>query len=364
MVEEPVKWRPGSFTKNFAWGKDAEGLRELHTVIRKGFGEKIEDVPREKFRERVSDIGARALIPINFFLFNKQIDGEDYLIVDELVFQALAWEHSKAFDRVALFAFLLSRVGIWHRASPDQARPAMWANAYVKEFVARKAKWNEKFIDVNSIEEFISNDPRYLGKTTRKLSTNLNYLLKIGDIQSFGQKGVSRWWVDCLFLALDRLSEERLRRKQNSPDLKIDQMLLSSDFFELTGGQTIEKELATRHLNRLYKAICGRERFSENAVQAKKRSLSSEYISGRPNDDNPRGALHFSNPKILKSIPAICTELALQAGFDVISHDQLSELSTDYFIREKTNAAIALLAEKGIKPTLTAEEVRKLTREK
>jgi hypothetical protein len=83
------EWRPGSFTKNFSWGATGDGLRQLHEIIRLGFKDEMSDVPRALFRERVSQSGRPDYIPINFFLFNKIIGGEDHIIADELVYQAL-----------------------------------------------------------------------------------------------------------------------------------------------------------------------------------------------------------------------------------------------------------------------------------
>jgi hypothetical protein len=89
MAAKRDEWRPGSFTKNFSWGEKVDGLRQLHEIIRLGFDDRAEDVPRELFRERVSQAGRPDYIPLNFFLFNKKHAGVDYVTVDELVFQAL-----------------------------------------------------------------------------------------------------------------------------------------------------------------------------------------------------------------------------------------------------------------------------------
>ncbi|WP_323042027.1 hypothetical protein [Gemmobacter sp.] len=167
MTEEI--WAPGSFTKNFAWGKDDRGLVELHTAIRRGFGESIEDVPRERFRERVPELGDRVLVALNFFLFNRSIDGEDMILADELVFQALSWDHSKAFDMVAIFAFLFSRAGKWKGARAEQRRPALWASAYILERLSKEHAWNADNITKADIESFVRNDPRYRAQTTALL---------------------------------------------------------------------------------------------------------------------------------------------------------------------------------------------------
>jgi hypothetical protein len=81
-------------------------------------------------------------------------------------------------------------------------------------------------------------------------------------------------------------------------------------------------------------------------------------------DPAPRGAVHPTNPRILKSIPRACAMLATYAGFDVISALAMEEFDAEAFIRERTQAALASLREQGIEPTMTAEEVLRLTRER
>ena len=121
-------WRPGSFTKNFSWGPPSGGLRQLHESIRVGFDGELKDVPRKIFRNRLTTSGRIDYIPANFFLYNKVVDGVDYIIVDELVFQALEVDHSRRFDRLALTAFNLSNVGRWQGAASYQKYPALWAH--------------------------------------------------------------------------------------------------------------------------------------------------------------------------------------------------------------------------------------------
>ena len=210
MTPNRDAWRPGSFTKNFSWGKRSSGLLQLHNTIRQGFADTMEDVPRSTFRRRLGGGASRPdFIPINFFLFNKPINGVDHVIADELVFQALSTKHSSGFDKLALFAFNFSFAGKWARASPDQRRPAMWANVYVCSRVADQFDWNTSRVNADDIQQFVSEDPRYKGATSRKLATNLNYLYSIGRLSEFASNRIERWWVDALFLALDRLIENR-----------------------------------------------------------------------------------------------------------------------------------------------------------
>lgn len=156
LADTEEVWKPGSFTKNFSWGKSTSGLSELHTVIRVGFDDKLEDVPRELFRERVKATGRPDYIPMNFFLFNRMEGGASLICADELVFQALMWDHGVAFDRVALFAFLFSYAGSWKGARKEQRRPAMWANTYVRERLAQEFKWNAESVNADDIQRYVA----------------------------------------------------------------------------------------------------------------------------------------------------------------------------------------------------------------
>lgn len=354
-------WRPGSFTKNFSWGRPSAGLVELYDVIRLGFDGKMADVPREEFRERVSTTGRPDYIPINFFLFNKTIKGVDYLCADELVFQAINWDHNSRFDKLALFAFILSFVGRWTGARKGQRRPAMWANAYVRERIAQLHNWDTSIVSADDIEAFVRNDIRYQAETTRKLATNLNYLFIGGRLQDFPASKIDRWWVDCLFLALDRIIEDRLLDRERTASNELAPLLQRYAFLELTGRKTLEKELAIKHLVRLYEACGGRQRFSEEATLERTKTLVDE-VQYFANDPRPRGAVHKTNPNILKSIPAACAMLARYAGFELLSPDELEDFNLEEFIRKRTQTALAQIEASGVKPSMTAEELMKLSR--
>lgn len=82
------------------------------------------------------------------------------------------------------------------------------------------------------------------------------------------------------------------------------------------------------------------------------------------NSDRPRGAVHITNPRLLKSIPPSCTELARLAGFEVLTPDQLEEFDAAAFVRNRTDWALADLNEKGIRPMISIEELLDDTREK
>jgi hypothetical protein len=358
-VEE---WRPGSFTKNFSWGSE-RGFVQLYESIRIGFDLKLEDVTREAFRRRLKGRNRPDYIPINFFLFNRPRNGVDYIMVDELVFQAITANHTQRFDKLALFAFNYSYAGVFEGARPSQRRPALWATAYVKERLAQQFDWDAKRVNADDIEAFLLSEPRYVAQTARKVATNLAHLYRIGRIGDLRSDRIDRWWVDALFLALDRLIEDQRLNGVSLPETEYADFLRRSDFTTVSGKGSTEKELAIKHLVRLYIACGGRDRFSDEAVEARTKILVEDIESWvRPNDPDPKGAIHPTNIRILKSIPAACAMLAIYAGFEVISSMMMEQFDAEEFIRDHTREALERLKREGIEPTMTAEEVLKLTR--
>lgn len=357
-------WKPGSFTKNFSWGAPANGLLELYESIRIGFDGQMEDVPRDIFRQRVSQSGHSEYIPINFFLFNKNKDGIDYLVADELVFQALNAPHTSSFDKLALFTLNFSYVGKWTGADAAQRRPALWANSYISEKVAGEYKWSTKRVSANDIEGFVSGNPRYKAKSARKLSTNLKYIYEIGHLSDFASKHVERWWVDALFLALDRLIEDReLDGKQTAPG-QYGALLEGSSFSRIAGARSLEKDLAAKHLVALYTACGGRERFSDEHVRERTELTIPDVQWFAANDNRPQGAVHPSNPRILKMIPRACAMLARYVGFEMIDADELATFDLQAFIRTHTQQALTRLRDSNVVPTMSVEELMRLTRGK
>lgn len=362
MVDQAEEWRPGSFTKNFSWGTE-KGFAQLYESIRIGFDLKLEDVPRKLFRERLKDVKRPDYIPINFFLFNRPVAGETHLIVDELVFQAITGNHGPRFDKLALFAFNFSYAGRFKRAEAYQRYPARWATGYVREKIGSAYGWNTAAVSANDIERFLANDPRWKAEGERKVATNLAHLYRIGRIADLKSDRVDRWWVDALFLALDRLIEDRALDRVSTPAAEYLSVLKRSNFTAVTGKASIEKDLAAKHLVRLYAACGARERFSPEAVAARTqlhvRDLQ-DWVA--PNDPDPIGAIHPTNVRILKSIPPTCAMLATYAGFELLSSMAMEEFDADDFIRDSARAALDRLKAQGIQPTMSAEELLKLTR--
>jgi hypothetical protein len=362
MATNIEEWRPGSFTKNFSWGS-GQGLRELYEVIRTGFDNQLADVPRNVFRARIKDSGRPDFIPINFFLLNGPVEGRDHLLVDELVFQALKFEHSEHFDHLALFAFIYSMVGTWRGAQTYQQRPALWAHHYVADRVARTFNWDTSKVSADDIEEFVTSDERYQAQTARKLSTNLNFLFRVGHLDHLTSRQVSRWWVDAMCLALDRLTETRRMVEKSLREDRYESYISASGFHAVSGPRSAQKDLAQHHIINLFLACGGRARFSEESVIELTKTRLPEIENWIANDPNPVAAVHLTNPRIVKTIPRPCAMLAKSVGFETFEVDELAELDLEALVRRRLQNALADLREKGISPTISAEDLMRLMRD-
>lgn len=365
LAIEDQDWRPGSFTKNFAWGRGSSGMQELYETIRVGFGNQMEDVSRDEFRSRVAGLKRPDYIPLNYFLFTRQVRGEGLVVADELVFQALSSHHSERFDKLAMFTFLLSFAGKFKRARPEQRRPAMWANAYIREHIDGKYAWDTRRINSGDISDFVAGDIRYQGQTVGKLASNLAFMFGKGHIEDFPKSRVERWWVDSLFLALDRIVEDRrLDGFETTPDQYPD-LLQRHDFISLTGVRTLEKISAQKHLTLLYEACGGRDRFSPEKTARR----TDERVANVDEFLFPHsivvGAVHPKNVRILKTIPQSCAMLAkYAAGFEIIASDELENFDIERYVRNRTKSAMERLQERQITPRLSVEELMRITREK
>ena len=362
-MPEAEIWRPGSFTKNFSWGRDQKNLKRLYDAIRAGFAGSLRDVPRESFRQRVAGLGRPDYIAINFFLFNRIEDGVSYLVADELVFQAIEFDHSPRFDRLALFAFNLSLAGTWKGAEPYQRYPALWARHYVTDRVAEAFNWDTAKVSANDIEKFVFDDPRYAAQGARKLATNLKFLYDIGGLHEMGSPIVERWWVDAIFLALDRILLDRKQVGRTVDDSRYGQYLAASRVLQLT-KRSLEKELALPHLIELYRACGKQSRFSDDQISELTKITLPDIESYLANDTDPVAAIHLSNPRIIKTIPRVCAQLARYvAGFEILDITELTELDIGEFIRSNLKRALEELKRNNVSPKISAEELMKLMRE-
>jgi len=358
------EWHPGSFTKNFSWGPQDQGLKELHSIIREGFGGELADVPRRIFRERVKGLQRPDYIPLNFFLYNEVRHGVDFVLVDELVFQALNFRHSAHFDRLAVFAFNLSRVGTWKQAKPYQERPALWAYHYVADRVGPEFSWDAKRISADDIEDFVSGDSRYHGATSRKLATNLHYLYKVGKLADYRSKKPERWWLSALFLALDRTVSPSKIGSNRSAQWGLARSLVRSGFHPISGMRSMAKDIAVNYFLMLYGACGGRGRFFDEVTERRQNRLLPQL---RPNDpERPRGVIgifHPTNPAARGTVPRMCSVLArFIAGFEIFDAEDLDDFDVETYVREKTAEALLSIKDLGINPSMSSDELTKMMR--
>ncbi|MBS3929131.1 MAG: hypothetical protein KGZ65_13315 [Sphingomonadales bacterium] len=359
MLDE---WHPGSFTKNFSWGPETRGFAELHRVIRIGFEGQLRDVTRSEFRKRIISIDRPDYIPLNFFLFNQIRNGIDFVCVDELVFQAINFKHSAHFDRLALVAFHLSRVGHWKRAAPYQSRPALWAFHYLADRVGSQLAWNTRSISANDIETFVSNDSRYRAKTSRKLATNLSYLYKLGRVRDFESTKPEQWWLNGLFLALDRYLLSVGMADQVSDGNSLLGLLSKSGYPSISGARSLQKDLAATNFCALYSACGGVNRLNEDATR-ERQAVQLPQLNHFANDPNPVGAFHPEDATARKAIPRACAMLATYiAGFVTFEVDELDSFDVTSFVKSRVANAIQELKDRGISPDMSAEDILAMTR--
>lgn len=360
MIQEPNDWYPGSFTKNFSWGR-GQGLRRLQDAIQVCFGNSSDPVPRRLAIERLDRAGYVWHIPLNFFLLNSKIGSEDFILFDELVYQATAFEYSGGFDKIALAAFHNSYVGTWHGALHWQTYPSLWANGYIRERVNLGSSWDTSRVNAKDIEKFIIGSGRYRAQSARKLSTNLNFLYEISNLSELGTGQITRWWVDSLFLILDRAFAET---KSELTAETANMLAIKSGFMEISGLRTKNKELSLIPLSTLYWACGGIDRWSREAAQERQKAVLPD-IGWFANSDDPFFAIYKRDPNVIKTLPKICAMLAKHlADFEELDPDEILNWDPVDYIRRKTRQALDSLKERNIKPTMSADDLLKITRGK
>ncbi|MHA3841002.1 hypothetical protein ACX0GZ_07270 [Sphingomonas aestuarii] len=360
MLQLDAQWRPGSFTKNFSWGRSHEGLRNLHEAIRVGFDGRIEPVSRTEFRRRISSLGRPDFIPLNFFLLNDIVDGESVVLIDELAYSALTRDHDKDFDALALLAFNTSYVGSWKGAEAWQKYPATWAFFYITERVATELKWDTASVNADDIERFIKSSPRYTGETSRKLATNLSYMFKVGGLSRLSDGKVTRLWADATFLVLDRVSAER---HALNAELSVDDLidgLNRSRFDRLSGIASLDRTLAIEPLCKLYAACGGINRWSVEYVHQRQQILIP-HINQYLGSNEPWVMVDPLDATLSKAVPQACAMLARYvAGFEELGPP--SDFDVESYVRNRTQDALAHLKALNINPKMSAEDLMKITR--
>ena len=245
-----MAYHPGSFSKNFAW--HGSGLQKLHTVIRNGFNNTLFQIDRQTFREDAGIQGSIILIPINFFLHNR--DG--YLSVDELVFRAIQYEHCLEFDRLALFALNLNRVGSGRDRYSGRnivPRPAMWANEFVRKELWSRGAWQASAFKNSSLDSFLEDRIIAQPEVRTKCRSNLKHLFQLCKYIPTGMatinSGAEQWVASALFLAWDR----HILDGGTSDDKTLLELINSDELYKLLGVPKTYAFETGRLLLNLYK---------------------------------------------------------------------------------------------------------------
>lgn len=175
----------------------------LHTTIRAGYLGALATVEREAWRANSGiDDASLDLIPINFFLHNRA----GQISVDELVFQAIKRPHSLRFDRLALFALLLSRVG--NPPGKAEARPFMWANEFVRRDLWQSGDWRSSALLDTNLDRFIKDHVNGVKDSLVKCRNNLRGMFEYCGYWPTSlptiNSGAEEWAASALFLAWDR----------------------------------------------------------------------------------------------------------------------------------------------------------------
>lgn len=261
MDWKTLESRPGSFSKNFGWGA-APGLALLHRVINAIFDGQMEPVLRDTARKVISkDATGDPLIPLNFFLYNQEIDGDNFMIPDQLVLEALAKPHDQSFDRLAMSALNFSRVGSWQGARAWQAYPAPWARRFAVEEVWDGSVWDTRRITTERIETFMEGNMIYGGDTPHKFATNLQFLYERSGLIGLTSSEREDWWASALFLFLDRcMLDGEIGMDMSAPSIL--QFVQDEDFWALTAANPAHASYAALPIIEEYLDLYGLARLT------------------------------------------------------------------------------------------------------
>ena len=269
--------KPGSFSKNFAW--HGTGLRKLHAAIRNGFRDALSPVDRQAFRSDSGVEGSIVLIPINFFLHNR--NGK--ISVDELVMRSIEHDHSAQFDRLALFAFHLNRVGSGRKIL---SRPAMWANEFVRDRLWSNGAWQSSTLTNESLDRFLDDRMDAQSHVRMKCRSNYRHLFALCKYYPFVlpiiNTGAEQWIASALFLAWDRhVLDGGAREKSDLVDL-----VAADELYKLLGVNRSYAHARASTLVDLYVDVGQVDRFKES----EKASVPEESVSWRQPIEVPEEA--------------------------------------------------------------------------
>jgi hypothetical protein len=262
-----MAYPPGSFTKNFGWGKD-KGFKKLHDAVRLGFKNKPMPVSRQEWRKDSKLSSDDFLIASNFFLCNLIRANQNYVAVDELVYQALTQPHSSAFDRLALFALNLSLVGRRIGSTNGVEFPIKWANEFVRERLWVSGRWTRDALEEIAMDGFLQDRIDGEREGIKKCRTNYRRLYELTNFLPAQNKqintDVDMWGPQALFLAWDRRT--LCSGIASSRDELVQNSLLNEDF-KLFGLTKPEFDLLLKPAAKHYQDLGGLGRFEDAFTQ-------------------------------------------------------------------------------------------------
>ena len=222
------------------------------------------------------------LIPINFFLHNRR----GQLSVDELVIQAIKRDHSIVFDRLALFALHLNRVGGGRDKSSGKeivSRPALWANKFVRQSLWSQGTWLTSALLDTSLDLFFSKWMSAKTDVRVKCRSNYRHILELCKYWPSSlpviNSGVEQWIAPALFLAWDR----HILDGGSQEDATLLGLIDSEELYKLFGTTKKYVLAEADSLLHLYKNVGYLDRFKNrtNDVFPALRSVSSPSLAVR-----------------------------------------------------------------------------------
>jgi hypothetical protein len=257
--------KPGSFSKNFAW--HGHGLKKLHDAIRAGSQGRLVATQRDEFRNHCGiDDADLQLIPVNFFLHNTILDGDNYVSIDELVYQAVWQDHSLKFDRLALFALHLNRAGE-RRGTNGEEKPVTWIRAFVSRILWKNGGWETASLDAQRMDDFFATVLDATDDVRTKCRTNYRHLFELceflpskGDVIA---TGADAWVQSALFLMWDRYLLDS-RGNFSLVEEQLGHVAKNEEFHKLLGipDSCLDDYLA--EIAPVYLALGGLNRFSRH----------------------------------------------------------------------------------------------------
>jgi hypothetical protein len=165
-----TKFLPGSFTKNFGNGLD---FHRLTVAVANGFQRRLKKTSRDDWRENAgSPDRARDLIPLNFFLFNR----DNEVLVDEFVEQCVKNTDAVFLERISLFALNLANSGV------PEGQLTGWYNEFIRTVAWKNGSWYAEAFSQKSLDSFINKNVEAVPKTKIKLRNNYRHLVKIAGL--------------------------------------------------------------------------------------------------------------------------------------------------------------------------------------